>query len=312
MRRALYMSRNLAAVHVGLELGPQAIVDQARRFGLTTPIPAYPSIHIGAADVYPIEMIGAYGVFATLGFRTTPHAILRVENANGEVLWQHRPTSQPVLSAEEAWLMVDMMKDVVQRGTAYRNTYGAGFRVPAGGKTGTTNDGADVWFIGYTADLVAGVWMGFDQPKRIKANAQGGELAAPAWTAFMKEAYQRRPEPPDWPRPRPETLVARQIDGSSGLLAGPFCSSDAVYTEWFIPGTEPFEECGWGSPYDDPFAVPGDTAGGATTPPSDARPPGGRPRQPQGQQGQRDSVFNPFRLPPPSPPPAAPPGRARP
>ena len=88
--------------------------------------------------------------------------------------------------------MVSMMKDVVVAARPRRHC-GAGFRVPAGGKTGTTNDGADVWFIGYTADLVAGVWMGFDKPKKIKANAQGGELAAPAWTAFMKEVYRRKP-----------------------------------------------------------------------------------------------------------------------
>ena len=287
LRRALYLSRNLSAINVGRELGEQSVIDMARRFGIRTPIPSYPSIHIGAADVYPLEMVGAYSVFASLGYRTTPYAITRVENARGEVLWQQRPTSMPVLSSVEAWLMVDMMKDVVQRGTAYRATWGAGFRVPAGGKTGTTNDGADVWFIGYTADLVAGVWMGFDRPKKIKASAQGGELAAPAWTAFMKEMYQRRPEPPDWPRP--ETLVAREVDAATGMLAGPFCTGGS-YTEWFIPGTEPYQECGWGAP-GDVYGTPADTFG--------APPPGGTPRP--RQQTPRDSVYNPFRLPPPAP-----------
>ena len=286
LRRALYMSRNVPTVRLGMELGEQSVIDMARRFGIRTPIPSYPSIHIGAADVYPLEMVGAYSVFASLGYRTTPYAITRVENARGEVLWQQRPTSMPVLSSEEAWLMVDMMKDVVQRGTAYRATWGAGFRVPAGGKTGTTNDGADVWFIGYTADLVAGVWMGFDRPKKIKASAQGGELAAPAWTAFMKEMYQRRPEPPDWPRP--ETLVAREVDAATGMLAGPFCTGGS-YTEWFIPGTEPYQECGWGAP-GDVYGTPADTFG--------APPPGGTPRP--RQQTPRDSVYNPFRLPPPA------------
>src|SRR5688572_15326604 len=114
LRRALYLSRNLSAINVGRELGEQSVIDMARRFGIRTPIPSYPSIHIGAADVYPLEMVGSYGVFATLGYRTQPYAITRVENARGEVLWQQRPTSTAVLSAEEAWLMVDMMKDVVQ------------------------------------------------------------------------------------------------------------------------------------------------------------------------------------------------------
>jgi penicillin-binding protein 1A len=293
LRRALYLSRNLSAIDVGRELGEQAVIDMARRFGISTQIPPYPSIHIGAASVYPLEMVASYGVFASLGDRTTPHAILRVENAKGEVLWQPRRERIPVLSTEEAWLMVDMMKDVVRRGTAYNATYGAGFRVPAGGKTGTTNDGADVWFIGYTADLVAGIWMGFDKPTKIKANAQGGQLAAPAWTAFMKEVYQRKPEPPDWPRP--ETLIAREVDANTGLLAGPYCASEAIYTEWFVPGTEPYQQCstydpyapGTPSPYGTPV-VPGDTVDAARTPPG-TRP---RPTPP------RDSVVNPFRIPP--------------
>ena len=201
MRRGLYLSRNLAAINVGRQLGVQPVIDMARRFGIDAEIPPYPSIFIGSASVQPIEMVGAYGVFASLGDRTTPHGILRVENSRGEVLWQPRYERVPVLSPEEAWLMVDMMKDVVQRGTAYQAVWNSGFHIPAGGKTGTTNDGADAWFIGYTADLVAGVWMGFDKPQKIKSNAQGGQLAAPAWTSFMKEVYQRKPAPPDWPRP---------------------------------------------------------------------------------------------------------------
>ncbi len=98
--------------------------------------------------------------------------------------------------------MVSMMKDVVQRGTAAGSVWGAGFRVPSGGKTGTTNDGADVWYVGYTADLVAGVWMGFDKPQKIISNAQGGRLAAPAFTQLMMEVYRRKPAPPGLAAPR--------------------------------------------------------------------------------------------------------------
>lgn len=286
MRRALYMSRNLAAINVGRQVGIQPVIDMAHRFGISAEIPPYPSIFIGSASVIPLEMIASYGVFATLGDRTTPHAILRVENSKGEVLWQPRYERVPVLSSEEAWLMVDMMKDVIRRGTAYSATWGAGFQLPAAAKTGTTNDYADVWFIGYTADLVAGLWMGFDRPQRIKANAQGGQLAAPAWTAFMKEVYQRKPAPPDWPRP--DGLVAREVDANTGLLAGPGCVSDAVYTEWYIPGTEPYQECGAQYPYYGPYgpvqgAPPVDSTGNST---------GNRPAQP------RDTVINPFRIPP--------------
>ncbi len=240
MRQGLYQSRNIIAIKVGMELGEQSVVDMARKFGLTSPIPTYPSINIGAADVYPIELIAGYSAFATLGTRASPIAITRVENAKGDVLWSPSATQTPVLSPEEAWIMVDMMKDVIRRGTA-AGSVGQFFPYPAGGKTGTTNDGNDVWFVGYTSDLVAGVWMGFDKPQKIKANAQGGILAAPAWTAFMTEVYRRKPPPRDWPRP--EDIITRQIDQSTGLLATPYCPRTLVYTEVYIPGTEPTRPC---------------------------------------------------------------------
>ncbi len=247
MRRALYNSRNLAAINTGRELGEASVISMARRFGLTTPIPSVPSIHIGAAGVRPLEMIASYATFANLGTRPEPFGILRVENSRGEVLWQASPKRTVVLPPDESWLMVSMMKDVVQRGTAYRATTGEGFRYPAGGKTGTTNDGADVWFIGYTSDLVAGVWLGFDKPTKIKANAQGGILAAPAWTSFMTEVYRRRGNgPADWTRPG--SVIAREIDSRTGLLSGPFCEGDS-YTEYFVPGTEPVASCGPSSPF---------------------------------------------------------------
>ncbi len=247
MRRALYRSRNLATVHLGLELGAQNVIAMARRFGLSTPIPAYPSIFLGAAEVYPLELVAAYSTFPTLGIRAVPHGIVRVENAHGEVLWQATPTRYEVLSPPEAWLIVDVMKDVVRRGTAAGAVWGSGFHVPAGGKTGTTNDGTDAWFIGYTPDLVAGLWIGFDRPQKIKANAQGGVLAAPAWTAFMTDVYQRRPTPPDWPRPN--TIVAREIDTSTGMLSNPYCPKDLVITEYFIEGTEPVQQCTAHTPF---------------------------------------------------------------
>lgn len=240
MRRALYMSRNLAAIRTGMEVGTQAVISMARKFGIRTPIPPYPSIFIGSADVYPLEMIGAYSVFANLGLRTAPHAIVRVEDASGNKIWEPKVVRDPVLSPEEAWLMVSMMKDVVVRGTASKNVTGAGFRIPAGGKTGTTNDGSDVWFIGYTADLVAGVWMGFDKPQKIKNNAQGGDLAAPAWTAFMTEVYKRKPSPPDWPKP--DGIVTREIDAATGRLPNNLCTGNIV-VEYFVMGTEPQSFC---------------------------------------------------------------------
>jgi penicillin-binding protein 1A len=246
MREGLYDSRNLVAIRVGMQVGENNVVDMARRFGLTTPIPPYPSIHIGSAEVYPLELIAGYTTFANLGTRTKPNAILRVEDSEGNVLWQTKPDSVPVLSTAEAWIMVDMLKDVVLRGTAVGRVWNAGFRVPSAGKTGTTNDGADVWFVGFTANLVAGVWIGFDKPKKIMVDAQGGRLAAPAYTNFMIEVYRRRPEPPDWPRPA--SVLPFPIDTATGLLATAACAKRA-HLEYFIRGTEPHRSCqGNGSP----------------------------------------------------------------
>jgi penicillin-binding protein 1A len=283
LRRALYMSRNLPAIRTGMELGEQTIIDMAKRFGITSTIPPYPSIAIGSADVFPIEMISAYTAFANLGVRTAANAIRRVENQRGEVLWEPQPVRAQVMSAPEAWLMVSMMKDVVQRGTA-AGSVGSRFYVPSGGKTGTTNDGADVWYIGYTADLVAGVWMGFDRPQKIKANAQGGELAAPAYTSFMTEIYRRRPSPPDWPRP--EGITTREIDRTTGELANPYCPVDVVVTEYFIAGTEPIQECTTHSPFN--MGQPFD---------STARPGMPNGAKPVTPPGKRDTTTNPFKIP---------------
>ena len=214
-------SRNLVAIRLAWSSGRRVVIDEARKFGITTPIHPYPSIYIGSESVYPIEMIAAYSAFANLGSRSTPMADYPRRERKGEVLWEPAPTLTPVLSPEEAWEMVDMMKDVVLHGTAYASVWNAGFHLPAGGKTGTTNDGNDVWFIGYTADLVAGVWMGMDRPVKIMHDAQGGRLAAPAWTAFMTEVYRRKPAPPDWPRP--SGLISRDIDRTTGMLQNPYC-----------------------------------------------------------------------------------------
>jgi penicillin-binding protein 1A len=298
MRRGLYQSRNIIAIKLGLELGTQSVIDMAHKFGITTPIPPYPSIFIGAADVYPIEMIAAYSAFATLGTRSAPTAIVRVENSRGNVLWEPTPVHVPVMSPEESWLMVDMMKDVVRRGTA-AGSVGANFHIPAGGKTGTTNDGADVWFIGYTSDLVAGVWMGLDRPKTIKSNAQGGILAAPAWTAFMNEVYRRKPSPPDWPRP--EGRVSRQIDPGGAYPPIPGSGFDTGFGT--LPGSRP-APAGQITRVDTAQRPPSGTGStifpGATPLPRMSRPARGRDstRVPRDTVRPPRDTANPFSLPP--------------
>jgi penicillin-binding protein 1A len=286
MRRALVESRNVPTIELGIELGTQSVIDEARRFGLTTPIPEYPSIFIGAADVYPIEMVSAYTAFATLGTRAAPTAITRVEDQDGNVIWQPEPTTVSVMTPDEAWLVVSMLKDVVRRGTA-AGAVGSQFHYPAGGKTGTTNDGADVWFIGFTRDIVAGVWMGFDKPQKIKSNAQGGILAAPVWTAFMSDAYRKRKAPRDWPMP--ENVVAAEIDASTNMLATPYCPPESVTTEFFLRGTDPIVPC---NVHTAATIVP-DTSGFGVYPPA----PGGVPIVPiDTSRRPRDSAI--FPLPP--------------
>ena len=284
LRRALYLSRNQATVRLGMSLGERNVMSLAQRLGISTTLPPYPSLHIGAADVYPLEMIAAYTAFAANGVRAKPTGIVRVEDAKGNVLWTPQPARTAVLAPAEAWLVTDMLKDVVRRGTAYRAVWGAGFRAPAAGKTGTTNDGADVWFIGYTRDLVAGVWIGFDRPRTIKGNAQGGDLAAPAWTAFMSEAVRRRGIPGDWGRPA--SLLAVPVDRVTGLRAGPSCPPERVYVDYFVAGTEPVAECDGSLP----GGVPPDSLVGGPVPGT------GYPGAPGRRRPAADTV-NPFRLP---------------
>ena len=274
------MSRNQAAVRLGMSLGEESVAAMAKRFGLTTPMPRVPSLHIGSADVYPLEMIAAYTTFATGGIRAKPTGIVRVENSKGDVLWEPAPVRTAVLSNGEAWLMTDMLRDVVRRGTGTRA--GAGLRVSAGGKTGTTNDGADVWFIGFTPDLVAGVWMGLDRPRPIMRNAQGGELAAPAWATFMNEVYRRRQTLPGFPGPG--GLVAVPVDRLTGYRAGPLCPAERVYIDYFVAGTEPTQECDG--------SLIGPAAGDSTGLPPYIE---GQPT-PKGKRPVADTT-NPFRLP---------------
>ncbi len=268
LRRALYLSRNTIAIKLGMELGEPAVVSEAAKFGISTRVPAVPSIHIGSADVIPLEMIAAYTAFANLGTRTVPNSILRVEDRSGKIVWQPAPRSVAVLDSAHAWLMTDVLRDVVRHGTAV-GTVGARINFPAGGKTGTTNDGFDVWYIGFTPDLVTGLWIGFDQPRKIKSNAQGGLLAAPAWTAMMREVYERRAIPAAWPRP--SGLTALDIDKTTGYKATPFCPKDVHYIESFIPGTEPTGFC----PIHSPFGNVGGVMGGAG--PAPGQPPSTAP-----------------------------------
>ena len=247
LRRGLYKSRNMIAVQLGMELGLEPVIGEAVRFGITSRLPKFPSLFLGTASVNLLEMVSAYSAFATLGERAAPYFVLRVEDEKGNIIWQPQERRDRVMDTDHSWILTSMLQDVVDRGTAYSAVRQGGFTLPAAGKTGTTDDGTDVWFIGFTSELVTGVWMGLDTPQKIKANAAGGALAAPAWTLFMREVYERRARPAGWQRP--EALITREVDNTTGYLATPFCPRTARYWEWFIPGTEPKEFCPIHSPF---------------------------------------------------------------
>lgn len=190
LREALVRSSNRAAAHLAMDIGLDAVRAVGRTVGIDSPIPMLPSSSIGAFDASLLEMTGAYAVFGNGGHVVEPHLIGRIERRDGTVLWSRALQSpalpsSPVLDPSTSYVVLDAMRDVVDRGTGYA-VRGAGYWGPAAGKTGTTNDGRDAWFIGLTPDLVAGVWVGFDRPGEIVEDAGGGALAAPAWAGWMR------------------------------------------------------------------------------------------------------------------------------
>ena len=183
LREALTHSRNPVAVQLALRVGLDSMAGIAHRAGISTPIAEVPASALGASVVRPIDYVAAYAVWANLGSTVEPRVVTRIEDATGHVVYQQAPsTPQPVIDPRIAFIVRDMMRDAAERGTGYRGAEGGAFAaIPVAGKTGTTNDNVDVWFMGMTPDLVAGVWLGFDRPKTITAGAVGGTLAAPIW-----------------------------------------------------------------------------------------------------------------------------------
>jgi len=200
-------------------------------------VPSVPSLALGSGEVTLMAMTSAYGAFADDGLLHAATFIRRVEDADGKVLFVSKPAPEQVLSPRTAFLMTSMLSDVVNYGTAYKARQ-EGFTYPAAGKTGTTNDYVDAWFVGFTPHLVTGVWVGFDKPHTIIANGFAGELAVPMWARFMKVATAN--DKPDTFK-MAEGLTAASVCRISGKLPGPAC--DRVVTEYFARGTVPTETC---------------------------------------------------------------------
>ncbi|MBI4540637.1 MAG: PBP1A family penicillin-binding protein [Gemmatimonadetes bacterium] len=250
IREGLRHSRNMIAIKLGMEVGLETVAQYGRRLGIRTEVPPYPSTSIGAATVIPVEMAEAFTPFAARGIKVRPYPIQRVEDANGRVLWEARPERTQVLDSLVSAVMLSLLQDAANRGTGGRIREYLPWEIAAAGKTGTTNDATDVWFVGFTPDLLAAVWFGFDRPKTILPRAAGGLYAAPVWGQFMQAVYAGdaelgieplRPIPDPWPTP-PE-LITREVDARSGKLKTDWCPRDLIYTEIYIPGTEPTEPC---------------------------------------------------------------------
>ena len=238
LRRALMRSANAATVRLGEAVGEQRVVAIARRAGIRSPLAAVPALALGAAEVTPLELVTAYAPFANGGSTVTPSLVRRIEAGDGTVLWRGKPReSARVLGDAEAFQLTSMLESVVDGGTG-RLVRDRGVRGAVAGKTGTTNDGTDVWFVGYTPTVVAAVWFGYDAPRPIAPAASGGRLATPAWAAFYNEGWRER-EPADW-RP-PAGMVSRTIDGFNGELANEWCP--VTQREWYRAGTEPTKIC---------------------------------------------------------------------
>ena len=251
LRAALRTSSNRAAVQLLNTVGIDRAVSYAKKLNVGTP-PSVPSLALGAGDVTLISLTAAYGAFANEGTVRKPVLVRRVEDRDGKELFKDAGKAERAVSEATAFLMASMLADVVNAGTAYRARQ-AGFTLPAAGKTGTTNDYYDAWFVGFTPRLVTGVWIGFDQPKTIIHNGYAGEVAVPLWAGFMKAAT--RSDKPEWFE-KPASVVGVNVCRLSGKLPTGGCehvdvvnreglieTRSMVYTEYFVRGTQPTTEC---------------------------------------------------------------------
>ncbi len=251
MRAALKISSNRAAVRMLEDVGIEKTVAYAQRLGVGS-LPSVPSLALGSGEVTLESLTSAYAVFASGGVRRPATFIRRVEDAEGTVLYTAPIEEERVITPQSAFLMSQMLQDVINSGTAWKARE-LGFRLPAAGKTGTTNDYHDAWFVGYTPSLVTGVWVGFDQPQPIMASGYAADVAVPMWAGFMREAT--KDDKSEWFR-TPENIVGvavcrlsgrRPADGCEHAMLvnddGSTVTKSTIYTEYFVRGTEPHDTC---------------------------------------------------------------------
>jgi penicillin-binding protein 1A len=237
MRRALYKSKNLPAIEVGMKYGLRTVVSYARKFGLTKNVPPVPSLGIGSCEATVMEMASAYTAFPNGGVRSEPYLVERITDKNGMLVYQHRPHTHEVLRPEAAWIMCSMLRDVNIRGTA-ASIWASGFNHPSGGKTGTTNDYTDAWYIGFTRRYTMAVWVGADDHKGMGPGHTGSDDAVPTWIAVMKFA-ERGNKLLEFPRP--DGVEEASFCQVSGLMAQDFCKQTA--RDYYIATSMTPEDC---------------------------------------------------------------------
>ncbi len=241
LRDAIARSKNLVAIRLIQEIGPRVVADYAHRMGITTQLRPFPTLALGSSEVIPLELVSAYGIFANNGVLVKPVSILKIEDKTGNVIYRARPERREVLSKETTAIMNDLLQGVINRGTGYAVRRDYKFYQPAGGKTGTTNDYTDAWFVGFTPHLVAGVWVGFDDHSLTLGNGMAGSVAAlPFWGNFMKTVYDSL----DFPASSFATaanLVKLKICSETKKLITPYCPKPIE--ELFNPKYQPTETC---------------------------------------------------------------------
>ncbi len=234
LRKALSHSMNIATAKLASAIGLEEVASLGKQLGFET-VKAYPSIALGSFEVSPWHVARAYAVFANGGLKTELRTVKQVKDHDGKVLESSNRESSRVLHSQTAYLITDMLRSVMSEGTA-ASVRSLGFHRPAAGKTGTTNEYRDAWFVGYTPDLLCVVWTGYDDNTPLKMT--GAEAALPIWVNFMKKATQRMPVR-DFEMP--DGIVTAVIDPTTGYLATSACPM--TETELFITGTEPITQC---------------------------------------------------------------------
>jgi membrane carboxypeptidase/penicillin-binding protein len=238
LRRALALSRNLVAVRLIAKVGPELVAHYANIMGISGVLQPVYSLALGSVEVTLLDLVNAFSTLAGGGIRVKPIMVTRVEDAQGAVLEENRPEQQPVLRPQTAYVVANMMQSVVNEGTATVIRQ-LGYQGLAAGKTGTTDDYADAWFIGFTPEVTCGVWVGFDKKKTIFSGATGGSVAAPIWADFMKTV---RPDSlPSDSFSVPDSIATAAVCEQTGQSATPSCP--LVRYEIFVAGTEPKTPC---------------------------------------------------------------------